>query len=62
MSLTEVLASYPLVFVASVLVLGLIVGSFLNVLIWRLPKMLERDWHAQARDILGLPDEPVGPT
>jgi leader peptidase (prepilin peptidase)/N-methyltransferase len=62
MSLTEVLASYPLVFVASVLVLGLIVGSFLNVLIWRLPKMLERDWHAQARDILGLPDEPAGPT
>ncbi|AZD10585.1 Leader peptidase (Prepilin peptidase) [Pseudomonas chlororaphis] len=61
MSLTEVLASYPLVFVASVLVLGLIVGSFLNVLIWRLPKMLERDWHAQARDILGLPDEPAGP-
>ncbi|AZC33479.1 A24 family peptidase [Pseudomonas chlororaphis] len=62
MSLTEVLASYPLVFVASVLVLGLIVGSFLNVLIWRLPKMLERDWHAQARDILGLPVEPAGPT
>ncbi|MGE7958980.1 prepilin peptidase [Pseudomonas sp. NPDC089530] len=62
MSLSEVLASSPLVFVLSTLVLGLIVGSFLNVLIWRLPKMLEQDWSIQARDILGLPAEPAGPT
>lgn len=42
-------------FVAMALVLGLIVGSFLNVLAWRLPKMLEREWRAQAHEILGLP-------
>lgn len=59
MSLTEVLSLYPLAFVLASLVLGLIVGSFLNVLAWRLPRMLERDWRAQAHEILGLPAEPV---
>ncbi|QTV20249.1 prepilin peptidase [Pseudomonas fluorescens] len=44
------------------LVLGVIVGSFLNVLVWRLPKMLEREWRAQAHEVLGLPAEPAGPT
>jgi len=62
MSLIDVLSSNPLTLVLSALVLGLIAGSFLNVLIWRLPKMLERDWRAQAHDILGLPAEPTGPT
>ncbi len=37
-------------FVGSVFLLGLIVGSFLNVVIYRLPIMLERDWHAQAAE------------
>lgn len=35
-------------------VLGLIVGSFLNVVILRLPRMLARDWRAQAREMLEL--------
>ncbi len=33
--------------------LGLLVGSFLNVVIYRLPVMMERDWRAQAREMLG---------
>ncbi len=32
------------------LVLGLLVGSFLNVVIHRLPIMMEREWQAEARD------------
>jgi leader peptidase (prepilin peptidase)/N-methyltransferase len=32
--------------------LGLVVGSFLNVVIHRLPQMLEREWNAQAADLL----------
>ena len=32
--------------------LGLVVGSFLNVVIHRLPKMLESEWDAQAADLL----------
>ncbi|TLG87992.1 prepilin peptidase, partial [Pseudomonas edaphica] len=38
------LGEQPWVFVGMALVLGLIVGSFLNVLVWRLPKMLVREW------------------
>ena len=37
--------------------LGLVVGSFLNVVILRLPLMLQRDWKAQCSDLLGLKTE-----
>jgi len=47
MSVLELLASSPAVFVGTCLVLGLIVGSFLNVVIYRLPIMLERSWREQ---------------
>lgn len=40
-------ALYPLLFALSAGVLGLIVGSFLNVVIYRLPKMMHREWQAQ---------------
>jgi leader peptidase (prepilin peptidase)/N-methyltransferase len=60
--LSVLFTELPWTFVAMALVLGLIVGSFLNVLVWRLPKMLEREWRAQAHEILGLPIVPVGPT
>ena len=36
-------------------VLGLLIGSFLNVVIYRVPKMLEREWAAEAADINGQP-------
>lgn len=55
------LSEQPWVFVCMALILGLIIGSFINVLVWRLPKMLEREWRAQAHEILGLPTEPAGP-
>lgn len=42
----------PAIFAGSVFVLGLVVGSFLNVVIYRLPIMLERDWRAQAAELL----------
>ena len=37
--------------------LGLLVGSFLNVVIYRLPKMMERQWAAESAGMSGL--EPV---
>lgn len=60
MSLLDFLASSPLAFVLYILILGLLIGSFLNVVIYRLPKMLERDWKIQARETLTLPAEPQG--
>ncbi|HJT98913.1 MAG TPA: A24 family peptidase [Rhodanobacteraceae bacterium] len=33
--------------------LGLLVGSFLNVVILRLPRRLEHEWRTQARELLG---------
>lgn len=34
--------------------LGLLVGSFLNVVIYRLPVIMQRDWEKQAREVLEL--------
>ncbi|MBD8603638.1 prepilin peptidase [Pseudomonas sp. CFBP 8771] len=61
MLLLEFLAS-PLALMFCALLLGLIIGSFLNVLIHRLPIMLDRDWITQSREMLGLPPEPKGGT
>lgn len=54
------LASNAVLLITLTLVLGLMVGSFLNVVSLRLPKMMERDWRIEARQILDLPasDEP----
>lgn len=61
MSLADYLASQPLAFALGALLLGLLVGSFINVLVYRLPLMLQRDWQVQAREVLALPAEPAGP-
>jgi leader peptidase (prepilin peptidase)/N-methyltransferase len=43
---------YPLFFYAAVGVLALLIGSFLNVVIYRLPKMLEQGWKEECREFL----------
>jgi leader peptidase (prepilin peptidase) / N-methyltransferase len=50
--LAALYAANPALFAGSVFVLGLVVGSFLNVVIYRLPIMLEREWRAQAAELL----------
>ena len=37
----------PAIFVAVVFAFGLLIGSFLNVIIFRLPVMLEREWREE---------------
>lgn len=39
-------------------ILGLLLGSFLNVVIHRLPKMMEHEWQQNCRDFLGQADAP----
>lgn len=45
--------SNPLIFVLCAALLGLCVGSFLNVVIHRLPKMMERQWRAECAELAG---------
>ena len=45
------------VFAVCVGFVGLLIGSFLNVVTYRLPKMLMRDWRMQAREVLDLPEQ-----
>ena len=52
MSLLHVLQNQAAMLAAVCALVGLIVGSFLNVVIHRLPKMLERDWDGQAAELL----------
>jgi len=53
MELVYLLQHSPAFFIGSAFVVGLIVGSFLNVVIHRLPVMMERDWKAQCQDYTG---------
>ncbi len=45
----------PALAIAVLAVLGLLLGSFLNVVIYRLPKMLERQWAAESAELNGQP-------
>ena len=56
----ELLHTEPALFTGLVFLFSLMVGSFLNVVIHRLPKMMETEWHAQCAELRGevLPDAP----
>ena len=53
MELISLLHSSPLLFIGLVFVVGLLVGSFLNVVIYRLPVMMEREWQDQCAELNG---------
>lgn len=46
---------HPIVFLCIVGAYGLVLGSFLNVVIHRLPVMLDREWRSQCRELLEIP-------
>ncbi|MEP0356708.1 A24 family peptidase [Paraglaciecola sp.] len=48
----QLMADYPAVFISVVFVISLLVGSFLNVVIYRLPVMMEKGWKAEIDEYL----------
>ena len=55
MTLLDILRTNPGFLLFATTLLGLIVGSFLNVVILRLPRMMEQAWKSECREILELP-------
>jgi leader peptidase (prepilin peptidase)/N-methyltransferase len=47
----DLLASSPALFIGCCLVLGLVIGSFLNVVIHRVPIIMERQWREQCAEL-----------
>ena len=48
----ELFLTSPAYLYPSIFILGLIIGSFLNVVIYRIPKMLEQEWKSQCCELL----------
>jgi len=53
----ELMSESATVFIVVVFAFTLLIGSFLNVVIHRLPIMMEREWREQADELSNLPSE-----
>ncbi|MES1987580.1 MAG: prepilin peptidase, partial [Pseudomonadota bacterium] len=51
--ISSLLQENTTLFISISVVFGLMVGSFLNVVIHRLPKMMEREWHNNCLELQG---------
>ena len=56
MDILQLLQQSPATLTMVCFLLGLLVGSFLNVVIYRLPLMLQRDWRQQCCEFLEIED------
>jgi leader peptidase (prepilin peptidase)/N-methyltransferase len=54
MNLITVFQQHPLFFYIVVTIFGLLIGSFLNVVIYRLPKMMEQEWRNECSLLLEI--------
>lgn len=53
----ELMQSHPTLFIGVAIVIALLVGSFLNVVIYRLPIMMQREWRSQCEELMAEPAE-----
>lgn len=60
MPLTDLLAHSAFLFATLAGLIGLIVGSFLNVVIYRLPIMMQNSWHKECVDYLQIDSRQTG--
>lgn len=58
--ISTLLAQNSTLFITISVILGLLVGSFLNVVIYRMPKIMEREWHNNCLELQGMeiPEQP----
>ncbi|HNU65771.1 MAG TPA: A24 family peptidase [Methylotenera sp.] len=58
--ISTLLAQNSTLFITISVIFGLLVGSFLNVVIYRMPKIMEREWHNNCLELQGLeiPEQP----
>ena len=56
MTVVELLQSSPVLLAGIAFLLGLVIGSFLNVVIYRLPIMMDRDWRRQCAELAAEAD------
>lgn len=54
MDIINFIAEHIDIFIILVAAFSLIVGSFLNVVIYRLPRMIQNEWNQECREYLGL--------
>ena len=55
----QVFQTTPWLLITAAVLFGLAVGSFLNVVIHRLPRMLERQWRAECAELTGVAAAPA---
>lgn len=53
----ELLETHSIIFLLALGILGAMIGSFLNVVIYRLPRMLQQEWETECRNFLTSPAE-----
>ena len=58
----ELFNESPLLFIAVVFAFALVIGSFLNVVIYRLPIMMEREWREHCEELARTPPEQALPS
>lgn len=61
MDFLRALESHPAFLMIAAALLGLCVGSFLNVVVYRLPRMMEAQWRAECASLAGEEPAPAEP-
>jgi leader peptidase (prepilin peptidase) / N-methyltransferase len=61
MEIINFLSANPNLYLMLVAILALLAGSFLNVVIYRIPRMIEQDWSHECREYLGLKPNAMEP-
>ncbi len=54
MQFSDFFLEFPLILIFVITLLGLLVGSFLNVVIYRLPIVMDREWRQECKEYLEL--------